>query len=60
MEEERRMRPISFHYLRLGCLGWFTQLRFRSKDGHNADGLPSTQAKKKERWGRRPTNRLEA
>lgn len=53
MEEEKRMRPIFFHYLRLGCLGWFTQLRFRSKDRHNTDGPPSRQAKEKiQRKGR--------
>lgn len=35
---ERRMRPIFFHYLRLGFLGLFPPLRFRAKDRHNADG----------------------
>lgn len=47
MKEERRMRPIFFHYLRLGCPGWFAPLRFRSKDRHNTDRPPSRQAKKK-------------
>ena len=51
MAEERGMRPISFHYLRLGCLGWFTQLRFRSKDRHNADGAAEHTGEEKGKVG---------
>lgn len=47
MEEERRMRPIFFHYLRLGCLEWLTLLCFWSKDRHNTDGPLSRQAEEK-------------
>lgn len=34
----KRMKPIFFHYLRLGCSGWLSLSHFRSKDRHNTDG----------------------
>lgn len=41
------MRPIFFHYLRLGFLGQLTGLHFRAKGRHNTDGQPSRPARRK-------------